>query len=162
MEAPVNPYAASLGDREALGVLAETPARIRALVMEMAPADLLRAFAPGKWNARQLLVHLAQTEMAFGVRARMALTTAGYVVQPFDQDSWMQREPEVDAAVALAAYEGGRALNLSLFRSLTATERARTFTHPERGQLTLADLPAMLAGHELHHLRHFEAIVAAR
>jgi hypothetical protein len=30
--------------------------------------------------------------------------------------------------------------------------------HPERGELKVEDLLAMLAGHELHHVAHLEAI----
>jgi len=154
----MNPYAASLGDGDALAALAGTPARVRAIVSAIGPGGMSRSYAPGKWDARQLLVHLAQTELAFGVRARMALTTDGYVVQPFDQDRWMAREPVVHGDVALAAYEGMRALNLALFRSLSLEERRRSFRHPERGQLEIEEIPALLAGHELHHLKHFEAI----
>jgi hypothetical protein len=158
----MNPYAASLGDRDALAALADTPARIRRVASAIGPRGMSRSYAPGKWDARQLLVHLAQTELAFGVRARMALTIDGYVVQPFDQDQWMAREPVVDGEVALAAYEAVRALNLALFRSLSSEERQRMFRHPERGQLQIQEIPALLAGHELHHLAHFEVIAAGR
>jgi hypothetical protein len=142
--------------------MAETPARNRKIVADLGLAGLNRSYAPGKWSARQLLVHLAQTELAFGVRARMALTTEDYVVQPFDQDRWLAGERDADADVALAAYEGMRALNLALFRGLSPTDLARTFRHPERGPLEVRDVAVMLAGHELHHLRHFEAIAAAK
>ncbi len=154
----MNPYAASLGNRDWRVALAETPARIRAIVAGMGPAGLSQSYAPGKWTARQLLVHLAQTELAFGVRARMALTTDHYVVQPFDQDRWMAREPIVEPTVALAAYEALRAVNLALFRALGPDDLRRPFNHPERGPMVLEEIPAMLAGHELHHLEHFEAI----
>jgi hypothetical protein len=154
----MNPYAASLGDRDWLEALAETPGRIRALVDAIGPAGLSKSYAPGRWSGRQLLVHLAQVELAFGVRARMALTAERYVVQPFDQDLWMAREPIVEPGVAMAAYQGLRDVNLALFRTLTADERLRPLEHPERGRMTLEEIPAMLAGHELHHLKHFEAI----
>lgn len=158
----MNPYAASLGDRDVLAALAETPDRIRSIVSGLGTDGMSRSYAPGKWNARQLLVHLAQTELAFGVRARMALTTDAYVVQPFDQDRWMAREPAAEPAAALSAYQSARAMNLALFRSLTAEERKRTFMHPERGVLEVWEIAAMLAGHELHHLGHFEAIAGRR
>jgi hypothetical protein len=70
----------------------------------MAPGDFARCYAPGKWDARRILVHLAHTEMAFGLRLRMALVTTHYVVQPFDQDGWMTRRPLVEGPVALGAY----------------------------------------------------------
>lgn len=154
----MNPYAADLGTRDYLTALSTTPARIRDLVSRMTPDDLARSYAPGKWTAAQLLMHLAQAELAFGVRMRMALTADDYVVQPFDQDRWMTLEAHVDTPASLAAYESLRALNLALFRSLTPEDRARSFMHPERGRMTVDEIPALLAGHELHHVPHFEAI----
>ncbi len=158
----MNPYAASLGSRDPLEAMAETPSRIRQIVSALGQAGLARSYAPGKWTARQLLVHLAQTELAFGVRARMALTSDSYVVQPFDQDRWLAREPVVEPATALASYEGMRALNLAFFRSLSPADLGRTFQHPERGPLAVRDIVEMLAGHELHHLKHLEAIAAMK
>jgi uncharacterized damage-inducible protein DinB len=154
----MNPYAADLGDRDCLSSLSSTPARLRNLVARMTPADLERPHAPGKWTARQLLLHLAQAELAFSVRARMALTSDDYVVQPFDQDRWMALEGQVAASEALGVYETLRALNLALFRALSAEDRARTFQHPERGRMRVDEIPALLAGHELHHLAQLEAI----
>jgi uncharacterized damage-inducible protein DinB len=156
----MNPYAASLGNRDVLTSLANTPERIRMLVSTIGPEGLTPSHAPGKWNVRQLLVHLAHAELAFGMRARMALTTADYVVQPFDQDRWMEVEPPADAAAALAAYEGLRALNLALFSSLSPAQRATTLTHPERGRMDVWEIAASLAGHELHHLGQIEVVAA--
>jgi len=153
------PYEDTLAGRDAIAALGDTPEHIRKLVDEMRNSDLARAYAPGKWNACQILTHLAQAEMAFGMRARLALTTENYVVQPFDGDRWMVREPTANAREAFQAYYAMRQWNLPLFRSLTVEERARTFTHPERGQLTIGGILTMLAGHELHHFEHLRQAV---
>ena len=155
----MNPYADKLGGRDAVAVLGDTPERIGQLVERMRGNDFARAYAPGKWNACQLLTHLAQAEMAFGMRVRLALTTDNYVVQPFDGDRWISREPIANGLEAFKAYYAMRQWNLPLFRSLTAEDRARTFTHPERGQLTIGAILEMLAGHELHHLEHLQQSV---
>ena len=108
---------------------------------------------------QQILVHLAQVELAFGLRARMALTDrATTSIQPFDQDRWMAVESPVDAATALAAYEALRAMNLAFFRRLTPEQRATAMTHPERGRIDVWEIAASLAGHELHHLGQIEAV----
>jgi uncharacterized damage-inducible protein DinB len=156
----MNPYAASLGEHDVLSVLAGTPERIRMLVSALGPSGVTRSHAPGKWSVQRVLVHLAQVELAFGVRARMALTTDDYVVQPMDQERWMDVEPPIDAGSALAAYEALRAMNLSLFRSLSPAQRAITLMHPERGQIDVWEIVASLAGHELHHLAQIEAVAA--
>jgi len=158
----MNPYAASLGDRDVLAALSATPERIRMLVSTLGPAGVQRSHAPGKWSVQRLLVHLAQVEIAFGLRARMALTAEGYVIQPFDQDRWMDIEPSIDAATALAAYEGVRAMNLAYFRSLSPEQRATRVTHPERGEIDVWEIAATLAGHELHHLGQIEAVAARK
>ena len=153
-------YQAALGGRDVLSSLAETPDRLRELIGRMGTADFTRPIAPGKWNARQILIHLAQTEMAFGMRVRLALSAENYVVQPFDQTLLMAREPLVEATAALAAYYAMRRWNLPLFRSLSRDELDRPFQHPERGTITIAFILETLAGHELHHLSQLEGLVA--
>lgn len=153
-----NPHQADLGDRDPLEAMAETPGRIHALVSRMTDADLARSYAPGKWTAAQLLVHLAQAELALTTRLRMALSQDGYVAQPFDQDRWLAREADTAAAPALGAYIALRQMNEQLFRRLSQADRAKTFQHPEYGELTVEWLLQMIAGHERHHLRHFEII----
>lgn len=156
------PYAAALGDRDVLASLSSTPSEYAAIVAALAPGDLDRRAAPGKWSIAEQLTHLAQTEMAFGVRVRMALTTPRYVVQPFDQDAWMAREPIVGGREAFEIYAAMRRLNLPLFKSLSAEERAREFAHPEQGPITVWWVVQMLAGHELHHLSQIRALVGAQ
>jgi hypothetical protein len=153
-----NPYGAALGQLDAVTALGDTPLRHRALAERMAPEQFSRSYAPGKWTATQLFLHLAQTELAFSVRLRMALTSDRYVVQPFEQDAWMQREPLVGGHEAFSAYFSLRQFNLPLYRSLTAQEQARVFQHPERGEMRVGWILELLAGHELHHLAHIEAI----
>lgn len=157
----INPYQASLGERDPVVALAETPDRVRAAVDRLGAAGLERSHAPGKWTAGRLLVHLAQSELAFTVRVRMALTTPNYVVQPFDQDAWMARESIADPKEALEAYLGMRRWSLALFRSLSAADRAIACRHPERGEITVEWILVALAGHELHHLAQLEQVASA-
>jgi len=89
---PETPYTTDLGNREPIAALRETTSRIGAIAGGWASADFERSYAPGKWSARQLLIHLAQTELALGTRARMALTTPNYSAQSFDQDQWIARD----------------------------------------------------------------------
>ncbi len=151
-----NPYEQDLGARDVLAALRDTPERIRAVVGGMHAADFARTYGDGKWTVGQLLTHLAQAEMIFGQRIRMALTTPGYVVQPFDQDTWMAREANGAGSEAFDAYYALRRWNLLLYRSLSREERDRRFKHPERGEIDVENLLATLAGHELHHLAHLE------
>ena len=153
-----NPYAEALGPLNPLEALAETPLKIETLVLKW-PADRWeRSYAPGKWSARRVVVHLAQIEMALTTRVRFAASQDGYVAQPLDQDAWMPLDDHADGPTALNAYMALRRLNVAMFKGMTPEQRQRTFTHPEYGQLTPEWVAAQLAGHDLHHLKQLEMV----
>lgn len=155
-----NPYGSALGEADVMIALRETPERLRAAVERLTMARMASSYAPGKWTAAQVLVHLAQCEFIFGDRIRFALTQDGYTAQPMDQDAWLQREAGVDGHVAFQAYYAARQMNLLLFTGLTDADRAKVLQHPERGQMHVEWLLELLAGHERHHLRQLESIAA--
>ena len=153
-----NPYAADLGSLDPLDALGQTPQQIRTLVGGWTDEQFERTYAPGKWSARRILVHLAQTEFALGTRARYALTQPGYAAQAFSQDDWMPLDDRTDARTALDAYTSLRRLTMYMWRSLSEDQWKRTFSHPEYGELDVRWIAAQMAGHDIHHLRQFELI----
>ena len=153
-----NPYAADLGARDAIDALGETPGRIRATVEKWTADQFERSYAPGKWSARKVLIHLAQTELALGTRVRFALSQPEYAAQAFSQDDWLPLDGSADAHTALDVYTTLRRLNLAMFRSLTPEQRDRTFAHPEYGTLTVGWVANQMAGHDIHHLKQFESL----
>lgn len=184
---PTTPYTADLEGREPLSAMRDKVARIRAVVSGWRPEQFERSYAPGKWNARQILTHLAQTEIALGYRARMALTTPGYAAQSFDQDVWMSIEAGragrsagasgagtaggasgeasgasgLSGAEMLDAFLGLAAMNIALLASLSDADRAVALSHPEYGSLTVDWMIHQMAGHQIHHLKQLEAIAAS-
>src|SRR6476661_8237672 len=142
-----NPYGEDLGNRDPLEALGETPIRIRTIVERWGDDHFERTYAPGKWSARRILIHLAQTELALTTRARFALSAPNYVSQAFDQDQWMPLDDSAEARVALDGYLSLRRFNLAMWRKLTPEQRERPFTHPEYGTLNVGWIQAQLAGH---------------
>lgn len=157
-----NPYGPDLGDLEPFQALGKTPQQIRSLVERWTDPQFERTYAPGKWSARKILVHLAQTELALGTRARFALTQNGYAAQSFDQDTWMPLDEGVDARTALDAYTALRRMNVAMWNRLSDAQKDRPFSHPEYGQLTVRWIAAQMAGHDIHHLKQFEQIAATK
>ena len=155
---PITPYTPDLDSREPISAMRDSAARIRAVVGEWRPDQFNRSYAPGKWDARQILTHLAQSEIALGYRARMALTSPGYTAQSFDQDAWMVRESATSGHDALDAFLGTAAMNIALFASLSDADRAVSLSHPEYGSLTVDWIIHQMAGHQIHHLKQLEAI----
>ena len=158
--APQTPYSQDLGDREPLTAMRETIERMRTLTAAWSPAEFERSYAPGKWSARQIFIHLAQTELALGTRARMAVATPNYTAQAFDQDTWMSKESSTGGREALEALVAANALNRAFFKALSPADRAAPFSHPEYGALTVDWIIHQMAGHLIHHLVQLEAIAA--
>jgi hypothetical protein len=158
MTAPATPYAGDLGERDPLAAIRDTADRIAGLARGWAPDRFERSWAPGKWSARQILTHLAQTELALGNRARMALTTPGYVAQAFDQDAWIARETRLSGPEALDTFLALARMNVLFFDGLSTADRATRLSHPDYDELTLDWIIHQMAGHQVHHLRQLEAI----
>jgi len=159
---PQTPYTQDLGDREPIAAIGASVDRYRQLATGWTPAQYERTYAPGKWTARQILIHLAQAELALGTRARMALTTPNYAAQSFDQDRWMEVESRgsggLSGAAALDAFLAMVAMNRVFFEGLSTADLATTLSHPEYGVLTVDWILHQLAGHQLHHLAQLEEI----
>ena len=149
---PTTNYSQDLGTREPLAAIRDSIVRLEELTARWTPLDFERPYAPGKWTARQVVVHLAQTELALGVRARMALATPNYTAQPFDQDVWLGRETRLGGAEAVAAFTAVSAMNVALFEALSPADREIAMAHPEYGSITVDWIIHTLAGHQIHHL----------
>ena len=136
----------------------ETADRVLALAASWTPDRFERSYGAGKWTARQILMHLAHSELAFGTRARMALSTPNYTAQPFDQDLWMNREPALSGRDALEAFVAMARMNAALFGSLSGADRATPLSHPEFGTITVDWIIHQMAGHQIHHLKQLEQL----
>src|SRR5262249_6738743 len=142
------PYADHLAGRDPVDVLHSSLDDYEALVATLTPARWGTSYGPGKWTARQVMVHVTQWEMFFGVRVRCGVSIPGYVVQPMHQDPFMVVEaPVVDGPTAWAAFRAMRVMNLALAASLSPAQRVITVQHPERGTIDVNDLLTTLAGH---------------
>ena len=154
------PYADLVGSSDPLDLLASTPRRIAALVRGWSAAQWSRSYGPGKWSAAHLVLHLAQDEVGWSSRVRLALTVPGYVPQPFDGVEWVALESPTEPAIALDAYVALRGLNVLLYRRITDEQRHRPIPHPELGDISIDWIMRVLAGHDLHHLEHLRTIAS--
>lgn len=151
-------YQDLVGLEDPLTLLATTPERIAELVLGWDARRWAETYAPGKWTAAQVMLHLAHDEICWCSRVRFALSVGDYVVQPFDGSKWVALDTPVDPAHALAAYLSLRRLNLPLYRRIPTDLRARPFRHPEFGEISIEWIFRTLAGHDRHHLGQLQAI----
>lgn len=152
----VNPYAEWVAGHDPLALFRRTAEELPALVAGWRSAEWSATYTPGKRSGGRILLHLLHVEMIDGVRLRMALSTPGYSVQPFEPDAWMESDPVDDGPRALAAWSALRALDLALWRTVGDWDLG--FAHPECGEMTLRDLAGVWNGHDRHHLEQLRAI----
>jgi hypothetical protein len=156
----MNPYASQLGNQDPIQVLSRTAPELARISQTLGSARINQPPAPGKWSPREVLIHLADAELAFGFRYRQALGEENHTVQPFDQDLWAKSYSAYDAKQALETFSALRNWNLTLIRSLTAEQLLKPVIHPERGKMVFRTLIETAAGHDVHHLRQLEGIAS--
>jgi uncharacterized damage-inducible protein DinB len=144
---------AALGDRDPLVSMSEQVPALTALVEGLSDEELHRPEAPGKWSIAQVLQHLADVELVFGFRLRMAVGNDRPTLPGFDQDLWAQRlrYERADVGAALADLAAIRAANQRVIRNLSEEELARVAIHAERGEESARHMINMLAGHDIVH-----------
>ena len=157
----MNPYASYLGTRDPIHVLSTTPARLEEIAGSLGESGINQRLIPGKWSAREILIHLADCEVAFAFRYRQGLAEDHPLIQPFDQEKWAQSYGAYAGRQALRTYSVLREWNLALIRSLTPEQMARTLNHPERGDHSFRTLIETAAGHDINHLRQVEKLQVA-
>jgi len=156
----LNPYAKFLGAHDPIEVIGSTSSRLAQLTSRFTPSQIEQRPAPGKWSVREIVAHLADCELVFSFRLRQALAEDHPTIQPFDQDRWAARYANLDMASALRLFFAARAWNLLLLDGVTAAERERQTTHPERGTMTLWTIVETMAGHDINHLQQIERLAA--
>jgi hypothetical protein len=108
---------------------------------------------PGKWSAREIVQHLADSEMNSAIRLRKLLTEENPQIQGYDQDEYASRlrYNERDVAPALDALRGARATSAQLLEAMSDSDWSREGTHTESGRYTAEDWLRIYAAHAHGH-----------
>lgn len=137
--------------------LADTATRV--LDAFDAPEDeLANPYAPGKWTAREVLVHLADCEAVHLWRLSRAIAEPGSTVFGFDQDAWAARLDYANRSLepCRQLFEAARIQILDHADRLGEDDAAHVH-HNERGKLTAGELLAFIVWHTEHHLAQIAA-----
>ncbi len=156
----MNPYASFLGDRDPVDVLEHTSRALSEIVAKLPASNVEWRPGPGKWNAREILCHLADCEVAFAFRLRQTLAETNHVIQPFDQEKWAGMYGGLSTRAALSAFSSLREWDLALIQATSVEQMKKKVTHPERGDMTFRAIVETMAGHDLNHIIQLDAIVA--
>lgn len=120
--------------------------------------------APGEWSPREIVHHLADSEMTSAIRLRLLIAQDAPTILGYDQEAFVDRlYPDRPIAPSLAAFEAARAATAPILRRLCEEQWRRAGTHSESGHYTVEDWLRIYSGHAHDHagqIRRARATVA--
>ncbi|UJL45890.1 putative metal-dependent hydrolase [Virgibacillus sp. NKC19-16] len=131
--------------------------RLRETVDSLSDEELSRKYRDGSWTVRELVHHIADSQLNMYQRLKLALTDENPTVPAFDQDKWaVLPDTKLPIESSIKMLEGINERIVSLGHSLSEEQLTRAFTHRDNGEITVATKVAKLAWHEEHHLAHIK------
>ena len=136
------------------------PLHLSDAVRGLSEQQLDTSYRPEGWTVRQLVHHLADSHLNSYTRFRLALTENSPAIKPYDEKSWAElpdaKQAPIDLSLSLIA--GLHARWILLLSSMPEAEFARTFKHPEWGEIRLDWTLGLYAWHSRHHVAHITAL----
>lgn len=108
--------------------------------------------APGEWSPREIVHHLADSEMTAAIRLRLLIAQDAPTLLGYDQEAFVSRLfPERPIEPSLAAFAAARAATAPILRRLSEEQWRRGGTHSESGPYTVEGWLQIYGGHAHDH-----------
>ena len=123
-------------------------------------AELDARPAADKWSAREIVHHLADSEMTSAIRLRLLIAEDRPSIRGYDQDEFSRRlyyDRPIEAS--LAALKAARQTTADILERLSEAEWKREGTHSESGHYSVEDWLEIYAAHAHSHAQQ---IIRAR
>lgn len=139
-----------------IGEIEVLPEKLKQAISGLTEAQLNTPYRPGGWTVRQVVHHLPDSHLNSYTRFRLALTEDTPAIKPYNEAAWAELADAKSAPTApsLELLAGLHARWTRLLASLSDAEYARTFRHPEHGEIRLDWTLGLYAWHCAHHLAH--------
>ncbi|MCY3882060.1 MAG: DinB family protein [Chloroflexi bacterium] len=136
------------------------PALLREALAGTDPATLNRRPPGEDWSMRDVVIHLADSELVAAVRIRLLLAGDEPVLPIYDPDVWKRKLLYVfrDPEAAMSAFQQVRYGAAELLRECSPEAWERAGTHPQVGVVTVADLVLRGADHVDEHVAQLQAM----
>ncbi len=136
--------------------MAEAPVKLRAALDGLDDQQINTRYREGGWTLRQVVHHLADAHLNGFVRFKLAVTEDQPLIKTYEEDRWAETADGRDspAALSLQLLEALHERWVTLLDSLSESEFNRTFSHPQRGLMTIDKAIQLYAWHGIHHTAH--------
>jgi uncharacterized damage-inducible protein DinB len=147
-----------LPPRELITAYGLDAGKLRAAVNGLSEADLKARPVAGKWSTLEVLVHLADAEVAFADRIKRILAMDNPPLLAWDENLYAARLHYHDQSAedALKLIEAIRANTKRILDKTSDADLNRTGTHNERGPQSVVDVLSYAVWHLNHHLKFIQ------
>ncbi|HSE43630.1 MAG TPA: DinB family protein [Acidobacteriota bacterium] len=147
----------------AIQVLRKTPDTLRELLDGVDLKTISKKPSESDWSPREILIHLIDTEFAWGFRYRVIMGENEPDLTPYDQNLWAKRFTygDQDATQLIRAFTPLRRVNMELLQTVDPSLYEKKGKHPQYGFITVAQMIVHLAAHDLNHLQQIRDRVPA-
>ena len=129
-------------------------AAIAAVLLKITPEELDAKPGPDRWSTREILHHLADSEMTAAVRLRLLLAQDRPTIHGYDQDQFARTlHYDRPHETSLELFRWSRESTAELLELLTPEEWLREGTHTEAGPFGVEAWLKTYAGHAHRHAR---------
>jgi len=114
---------------------------------------------PGKWSIRQIMAHLADSELVGAQRLRAVIAEENPTLMAFDQDAWAKGldYSQLPLELSRSIYASTRSAIIHYARLHYNQHGHLEFVHSETGVRTLQDEFDKVASHNQHHLEQISS-----
>jgi hypothetical protein len=128
------------------------PAVVREALAGASEGDLDRRPSADSWSAREVVHHLADSEMTSAIRLRRLLAEERPLIQGYDEAEFARRlHYDRPIAASLDAFTAARAVTAELLERLDPADLERTGMHSESGPYSVATWLEIYAAHAHDH-----------
>jgi hypothetical protein len=147
-----------------ISLLSRTPAALDALLRDLPEAWTLRNEGEKTWSAFEVVAHLIHAERTDWIPRAKTILQFGDTqpFAPFDRLGHLRESQGKSLGELLDEFARVRAENLAELRKLNLQPKdlGRSGRHPALGAVTLSELLATWAGHDLTHLHQISRNLA--
>jgi len=147
-----------------ISLLTRTPASLNALLRDLPEAWTFQNEGEHTWSAFDIIGHLIHCERADWIpRAKIILQFGeSRTFEPFDRLGYAQESKTKSLGQVLDEFDHLRSENLTELRALNLTQEDLELRgrHPTLGVVTLSQLLATWAAHDLSHLHQISRVMA--
>jgi hypothetical protein len=137
-------------------------AAVAEALLKITPQELDARPGPGRWSAREIVHHLADSEMTSAIRIRLLLVEDRPQIKGYDQDEFARRlHYDRPHEVSLELFKYVRLSTAELLERLTEKDWQREGTHSESGRYTAETWLRIYADHAHKHARQIRAARSA-